>query len=94
MFLKRCDRRKGGKKHTYCVLVESYRTARGSRHRIVASPVVGCDRDDLSVYPEHLTVREEFSMGLQHLLRKGNRRVHEIFRLSFCVAHRLAARAQ
>ena len=36
MFLKRCERRKSGKKHTYWVLVESYRTARGSRHRIVA----------------------------------------------------------
>jgi len=36
MFLKRCDRRKGGRKHTYWVLAESYRTARGSRHRIVA----------------------------------------------------------
>src|SRR6516162_2768062 len=36
MFLKRCDRRKHGKKHTYWVLVESYRTPRGSRHRIVA----------------------------------------------------------
>ncbi len=36
MFLKRCERRKSGKKHTYWVLVESYRTARGSRHRVVA----------------------------------------------------------
>jgi transposase len=36
MFLKRCQRRKGGKKHTYWVLVESYRTPRGSRHRVVA----------------------------------------------------------
>jgi transposase len=36
MFLKRCERRKDGKKHTYWVLVESYRTPRGSRHRIVA----------------------------------------------------------
>jgi transposase len=36
MFLKRCERRKGGKKHTYWVLVESYRTPRGSRHRVVA----------------------------------------------------------
>jgi transposase len=36
MFLKRCERRKGGRKHTYWALVESYRTARGSRHRIVA----------------------------------------------------------
>jgi hypothetical protein len=30
MFLKRCERRKAGKKHTYWVLVESYRTPRGS----------------------------------------------------------------
>ena len=36
MFLKRCLRRKGGKAHTYWALVESYRTARGSRHRVVA----------------------------------------------------------
>ena len=36
MFLKRCERRKNGKIHTYWVLVESYRTARGSRHRVVA----------------------------------------------------------
>jgi hypothetical protein len=36
MFLKRLERRKNGKKHTYWALVESIRTARGSRHRIVA----------------------------------------------------------
>jgi len=36
MFLKRCERRKSGKTHTYWVLVESYRTPRGSRHRVVA----------------------------------------------------------
>ena len=36
MFLKRLERRKSGKKHTYWALVESYRTARGSRHRVVA----------------------------------------------------------
>ena len=36
MFLKRLDRRKNGKKHTYWALVESYRTARGSRHRVLA----------------------------------------------------------
>src|SRR6516162_9568640 len=36
MFLKRCERRKDGKKHTYWVLVESYRTPRGSRHRVIA----------------------------------------------------------
>lgn len=36
MFLRRCERRKNGKQHTYWALVESYRTARGSRQRIVA----------------------------------------------------------
>jgi transposase len=36
MFLKRCQRRKNGKNHVYWSLVESYRTARGSRHRVVA----------------------------------------------------------
>jgi transposase len=36
MFLKRCTREKDGKPHTYWQLVESYRTPRGPRHRIVA----------------------------------------------------------
>lgn len=36
MFLRRCDRRKNGKRHTYWALVESYRTAQGSRQRVVA----------------------------------------------------------
>ena len=36
MFLRRCVRRKNGKQHTYWSLVESYRTAAGSRQRVVA----------------------------------------------------------
>lgn len=36
MFLRRCQRRKNGKPHSYWALVESYRTARGSRQRVVA----------------------------------------------------------
>jgi transposase len=36
MFLRRCERKKNGKQHTYWALVESYRTARGSRQRRVA----------------------------------------------------------
>jgi transposase len=36
MFLRRFERRKDGKTHTYWALVESYRTGRGSRQRIVA----------------------------------------------------------
>lgn len=36
MFLRRFERRKSGKVHSYWALVESYRTAKGSRQRIVA----------------------------------------------------------
>jgi len=36
MFLRRCKRRKNGKDHTYWALVESIRTERGSRQRMVA----------------------------------------------------------
>jgi hypothetical protein len=36
MFLRRCNRRKAGKTHSYWALVESYRTAQGSRQRVVA----------------------------------------------------------
>ena len=36
MFLRRCERLKNGKVHTYWALVESYRTGRGSRQRVVA----------------------------------------------------------
>ena len=36
MFLRRCERRKSGKRHTYWALVESYRTSRGLRQRVVA----------------------------------------------------------
>lgn len=36
MFLRRYERRKDGKVHTYWALVESYRTGKGSRQRVVA----------------------------------------------------------
>lgn len=36
MFLRRYERRKNGKQHTYWALVESIRTARGSRQRVAA----------------------------------------------------------
>lgn len=36
MFLKPCYRTKNGKRHACWALVESYRTARGPRHRVVA----------------------------------------------------------
>ena len=36
MYLRRCYRRKDGKRHAYWALVESHRTARGPRQRVVA----------------------------------------------------------
>src|SRR5271157_2823421 len=36
MYLRRCYRKKDGKRHAYWALVESYRTQRGPRQRVVA----------------------------------------------------------
>ena len=36
MFIRPCYRKKNGKRHAYWALVESYRTDRGPRQRIVA----------------------------------------------------------
>ena len=36
MFIRQCYRKKNGKRHAYWALVESYRTSRGSRQRIVS----------------------------------------------------------
>jgi hypothetical protein len=36
MYLRRCYRKKDGKRHGYWALVESYRTSRGPRQRVVA----------------------------------------------------------
>ena len=36
MFIRPCYRKKNGKRHPYCALVESYRTERGPRQRTVA----------------------------------------------------------
>jgi transposase len=36
MFLRRCTRQRGDKEHTYWALVESYRTERGPRQRVVS----------------------------------------------------------
>jgi len=35
MYVRRCYREKNGKRHAYWALVESYRTARGPRQRVV-----------------------------------------------------------
>ena len=36
MYLRRCYRKKEGKRHGYWALVESYRSSRGPRQRVVA----------------------------------------------------------
>ena len=36
MFIRQCYRKKNGKRHAYCALVESYRTDLGPRQRVVA----------------------------------------------------------
>jgi len=36
MFIRQCHRQKNGKRHAYWALVESYRTARGPRQRVVS----------------------------------------------------------
>jgi transposase len=59
MFLRRCERRKGRKRHTYWALVESVRTARGSRQQVVA-------------YVSRLTADEQ--SGWAHLARRLDRK--------------------
>ncbi len=49
MYLRRCYRRKDGKRHAYWALVESYRTDRGPRQRVVAWLGVTDERGRLGV---------------------------------------------
>lgn len=49
MYLRRCYRRKDGKRHAYWALVESYRTNRGPRQRVVAWLGVMGERGRLGV---------------------------------------------
>jgi transposase len=56
MFLRRFERRKNGKPHTYWALAESYRTAKGSRQRIVAylGELGGTEQDGWTQLCSHL----------------------------------------
>ena len=56
MFLRRYQRRKNGKPHTYWALVESFRTAKGSRQRVVAylGELAAKERDGWSRLGSHL----------------------------------------
>ncbi len=57
MFLRRFDRRKNGKPHSYWALVESYRTAKGSRQRVVAylGELTAAEQDGWAKLGSHLT---------------------------------------
>jgi len=61
MYLRRCYRNKDGKRHAYWALVESHRTARGPRQRVVAW---------LGELDEHgrLAVRQKDEVGYQRNL--------------------------
>jgi transposase len=56
MFLRRFERRKNGKPHTYWALAESYRTPKGSRQRIVAylGELAGNEQDGWAQLCSHL----------------------------------------
>ena len=56
MFLRRLERRKNGKPHSYWALAESYRTAQGSRQRIVAylGELSGDEQDGWTHFGAHL----------------------------------------
>lgn len=56
MFLRRFERHKNGKPHTYWALAESYRTAKGSRQRIVAylGELTPAEQDGWAKLGQHL----------------------------------------
>ena len=63
MYLRRCYRRKSGKRHAYWALVESYRTPRGPRQRVVA--YLGEMDDDGRIGVKHCAEnRREVQTGL------------------------------
>jgi transposase len=56
MFLRRFERRKNGKPHTYWALVESYRTGKGSRQRVVSylGELTANEQDGWTQFCSHL----------------------------------------
>jgi hypothetical protein len=57
MFLRRFERRKYGKPHSYWALVESYRTGKGSRQRVVSylGELTADEQDGWTQFCSHLT---------------------------------------
>jgi len=66
MFLRRCYRRKNGKKYTYWVLVESIRTAAGSRQRIIAylGELAGGEQNGWAHLGKHLQKHQRPQLSL------------------------------
>jgi hypothetical protein len=69
MFLRRLVRRKNGKPHTYWALAESYRTARGSRQRIVAylGELSGKEQDGCYLLRSNLTGVDAATLWKRHI---------------------------
>ena len=70
MFIKRCTGNKNGKPHAYWQLVESYRTARGPRHRTVAylGELSACEKHGWARLAARLDSKAESSAQQQLLL--------------------------
>src|SRR5271166_3278278 len=65
MFLRRCQRRKRGKVHTYWALVESRRTQKGSRQRVVTylGELKRSERSGWAELGRHLDRRQRTGVG-------------------------------
>lgn len=79
MFIKRCSRTKNGKEHRYWQLVESYRTARGPRHRVVAylGDLAPTERRGWACLAGHLDGKAARKAQQQLLLFETSAQAHE-----------------
>ena len=59
MFIRPCYRQKNGKQHAYWALMESYRTERGPRQRVVAY----LGRLDEAAFALHQSMDQGYSAG-------------------------------
>ena len=76
MFVRPCYRNKGGKRHAYWALVESYRTARGPRQRVVAY-LGNLDEEDREACARRRRVLNEARTALVDLLGVPERCVND-----------------
>ena len=70
MFIRPCYRKKNGKRHAYWALVESYRTERGPRQRVVAYLGQLDEKGDWASRRRH---KEDRPIDRRNCLRKSSR---------------------